>query len=475
MDKLHRTGNDIAVSFRALASKEALREAGAAPFDVSAPVAGTIQGDTAAAAFAHSNILRRAARKCARLAFSLLKPVLRPLAYRLRRYLIDGLRSEMAMSQDQLRQSLYQFRMESGEYWHAARDQEQHALSRLIQQMQALQVDFRRRIDTQSSALTQRLDLAEENFQRLILDAWEKVDNSNRSSSEAHHAQLARIESYALTSARRAALNLGQQELLVRTAVGYMLCDATDPALVVQLFDAGELEPGTRLLIESILKPGKTFLDVGANIGMHTIAAARAMEGHGRILAFEPFKRTCHLLAQSVWLNGFGAIIAIHNVAVSSKEGIQKLFLGGTSGHHSLYPLGNTPGAVGNTVEVKVVRLDDVVAAGMRIDLIKIDVEGAELDVLEGAQRIIKENPSVALIVEFGPSHINRLGHSVDLWLQAFGELGFNYQVINPVTGQLEQWGEEQLKQVDSVNLYFSKDIETISDIGHLAGEKAHG
>ena len=94
---------------------------------------------------------------------------------------------------------------------------------------------------------------------------------------------------------------------------------------------------------------------------------------------------------------------------------------------------------------------------GTKVDLIKIDVEGAELDVLESARPIIASNPSIALIVEFGFSHLARSGHSTKGWLAAFHGLGLVQHAINEDTGQLEQWTIEQLEAVDSVNLFFAR------------------
>ena len=69
------------------------------------------------------------------------------------------------------------------------------------------------------------------------------------------------------------------------------------------------------------------FIDVGANIGLHTLAAARAMQGLGRIVAFEPCEPTKRLLEKTVGLNGFSGIVDIHQAAVSSRTGRQQLLL----------------------------------------------------------------------------------------------------------------------------------------------------
>ena len=270
-------------------------------------------------------------------------------------------------------------------------------------------------------------------------------------------AQLNRIEQYASASARRVAVNCGPGEILVRSEVGYILCSSTDPAVLACLLEAGELEPGTRLLIQCFLKPGDVFIDVGANLGMHTLAAAHAMRGRGRIIAFEPFETTQRLLAKSIWMNGFSELVEIHQAAVSNHDGHQMLFLGPTSGHNSLYNLAPASTQSPQSVEVPLVRLDSVVPPDTHIDLIKIDVEGAELEVLESAKAIIAANPSIALIVEFGFSHLARTGHTTKDWLAAFQDLGLEHQAIDARTGQFEKWTDAQLEAADSVNLFFAR------------------
>ena len=294
--------------------------------------------------------------------------------------------------------------------------------------------------------------------QLLHLEQQVQLHNPGIAPANPVFTQLDRIEQYAFASARRVAVNCGPGEILVRSEVGYILCSSSDHAVLACLLEAGELEKGTRLLIQRFLKPNDVFIDVGANLGMHTLAAAHAMQGRGRIIAFEPFETTQRLLEKSVWMNGFSELVEIHQAAVSNHDGHQPLYLGATSGHNSLYHLApaSTPSSR-QSVEVPLVRLDSVVPESTPVALIKIDVEGAELDVLESARTIIAGNPSIALIVEFGFSHLARTGHTTKDWLAAFQDLGLEYRAIDAHTGQLEQWTDAQLEAVDSVNLFFAR------------------
>lgn len=258
-------------------------------------------------------------------------------------------------------------------------------------------------------------------------------------------------------SVRRTVVNCGDGKVMIKCAVGYVMTSAADPALLICLIENGELEPGTRVIIERLVKPGTTFVDVGANIGLHTLAAARAMHGTGKVFAFEPFGPTRLLLSESVFINGFARTVEVHEAAVAAKTGSSVLYLGQTSGYHSLYPLDDAASADHQAVHVPLVALSDVIPLTERVDLIKIDVEGAELDVVRSAQPYIDANPDIAVIVEFGPSHLERTNCSPEDWFRVFADLGLVYRVIESRTGGLTDATLAELLALESNNLLFAR------------------
>jgi FkbM family methyltransferase len=255
---------------------------------------------------------------------------------------------------------------------------------------------------------------------------------------------------------RRVMVACGPDEVLVRSDVGYVLCAPRDYALVTGLLE-GELERGTRLLIPKLLGPGDVFIDVGANIGLHTLAAARAMQGLGRIVAFEPCEPTKRLLEKTVGLNGFSGIVDIHQAAVSSRSGRQQILLGATSDHHRPSSASLPADMQRSPVDVCCVTLDEVTASNPVVTLIRIDARGAELDVLDGSGSLIRQNEDVALMVKFGPAQVRRAGHTTREWLSRFEAHGLAYRVIDNETGVPESWAEEQLDRVESVHLLFAR------------------
>jgi len=338
-------------------------------------------------------------RKFARFGYRLLKPLLRPIASKVKYYLIEGLRQEILNALDASQREVRK-------------------------ELDASQREVRKELQVINAGILPRLD---------------------------------QIEQYSYATARRVTVNCDSGEVLVKTVVGYMVCSANDIALLASLVDTGDMEPGTRRLIQGFIKPGDVYVDVGANIGIHTLAAARAMEGQGKIIAFEPFEPTKNMLDKTIWMNGFSNITEIHQAAVSNISGCQNLYIGRTSGHHSLFPLEDTVNQK-QTVDVPTVRLDGVIPPDQKIDLMKIDAEGAELEVIESGASLILNNPNIALIVEFGPEHLHRKKTSHQQWFKAFTQLGLNYRVINHSSGVLEEWTDDQLQRVDSANLFFSRD-----------------
>ena len=221
--------------------------------------------------------------------------------------------------------------------------------------------------------------------------------------------------------ANRVLLPVDDDTVLVRSPVGYLYCSRNDHAVLVGLTEGGEFEPGLRRLLERMLEPGMVFLDVGAHIGLHTLAAARRVGNNGHVFSFEPTPTTYELLCHTLRLNAFDNRVTARCAAAGRGDAAGVLYISTISGHNSLYPL---PG-VETTVQVEVVQLDNDLPPGQRIDVAKIDVEGAEIDVLCGMSRIIAENPGILIIAEYGPSHLARTGVTPKDWLSTFSSQGF--------------------------------------------------
>ncbi|MDF3081841.1 FkbM family methyltransferase [Burkholderia sola] len=506
MRKNLRLGADVGVAFASTPKRGACppqheAAAGDAPPSSAHP---DESGAIASTHPTHTSIrqqLKKLLRPLAQTTYRLLKPAVRPIALRVRRYLIAELQQDFRQEiqnslsvnlgrLQEVRHQLHQDALASQSAIHQAQSaihQElQKATADMVQELQKAQALIQRDVQTvrqtvaheirqATSATAQEFrDTQAPLRQELIAAHQDTLESHSLTRLEAQQAvsetmqrldewftnvnpKLDRIEIYGHATARRVAVNCGNGAVLVRTEAGFALCAENDHALLASLLETGELERGTRLLIEKFLEPGNCFIDVGANIGLHTLAAARSMQGQGKIIAFEPFGPTKALLERSVWMNGFSSLVEIHQAAVSNETGHHKLFLGATSGHHSLFPLDERTSTDTEPVEVSVVKIDDIVPATQKVDLLKIDAEGAELQVIESAAGLIERNAELAIIVEFGPAHLERTGIAPSDWLNAFAAQGLQYQAINSVSGKLEHWTMENLLACDSINLLFGR------------------
>ncbi len=249
---------------------------------------------------------------------------------------------------------------------------------------------------------------------------------------------------------RRLAIPLGD-EVLVRMPEGYLLVPSEDVALIAAMLESGgRLEPGTVAVIQALLREGDVVLDVGANLGLTVLPAARQVGSTGRVIAVEPASRIAGLLRRSLALNGLDGRVELHSCAAGAEAGEAVLNMGPISGHSSLLGL---PGAE-RTETVAVRPLDMLVAPGTRLRLAKIDVEGYEPEAWRGMQRIVADNPGLSLLVEFGPEHLRRAGITPEEWMAPFTGAGFRVFEVGEEDGVLRPVRPlEALSEVHSVNL----------------------
>ncbi len=157
----------------------------------------------------------------------------------------------------------------------------------------------------------------------------------------------------------------------------------------------GDAEPEVQEALAELIKPGQTVYDVGANIGFFTILCSRLVGPQGRVYAFEPIPQNLATLRHNVTLNALSNVTIVEK-ALSSSTGTAEMFVSPWSAFHSLNVEGATKqddhGPQVGEVTVQTVTLDEFVQGeGVRApDLVKIDVEGAELIVLGGMRETLR-------------------------------------------------------------------------------------
>ena len=166
------------------------------------------------------------------------------------------------------------------------------------------------------------------------------------------------------------------------------------------------------------------FVDVGANVGNYSVLASRQVGATGLVAGFEPVAGTYARLLEHLAINGAANVIPF-NAAVAAEEGMAEMAFSADSG---LSHLGH-PGPTGaqQSQRCAVLTLDRVLPAllGEReIDLMKIDVEGAELLALRGAGQLLRTRRIKRLFIEIFPENLARFGATrEELWsyLEAVG------------------------------------------------------
>lgn len=238
---------------------------------------------------------------------------------------------------------------------------------------------------------------------------------------------------------------------------GYLFVPEEEEGLLLMYTGAGPdgLEPGTRRILQMISPAGGTAVDVGASVGLHTLALARAIGPSGKLHAFEAEPRLEPFLRRTLHANGLHQA-ELKILAVGAEHGEATFHVARTIGHSSLYALGS-PSDVREEVKVAVRPLDELIAEGTKVDVIKIDVEGAELDVIKGAENTLTQSPGCAIVAELGPSHLKRVGISLADWLGAFERFGLRAFSIEEPFGQVKVAEADWLARQHSVNMLFCR------------------
>jgi FkbM family methyltransferase len=197
----------------------------------------------------------------------------------------------------------------------------------------------------------------------------------------------------------------------------------------------GDAEPEVQEALAALIEPGQTVYDVGANIGFFTMLCSRLVGPEGRVYAFEPIPENLATLRHNVVLNGLSNVTIVEQ-ALSSSTGTAEMFVSPWSAFHSLNVEGASKqanhGPEAGQIEVRTVTLDEFVEReGVRApDLLKIDVEGAELIVLEGGRETLRSVQPL-LLCELHDTHA--------AYEQLVREIGYRLRVIDAESQDLAQ------------------------------------
>lgn len=172
------------------------------------------------------------------------------------------------------------------------------------------------------------------------------------------------------------------------------------------------LEPLSLSVLETFLEPGSIVVDVGANIGLFSIAAAKIVGPSGRVTAFEPGDRPREVLMANLERHRVADRVDVRPEAVGGSGGraVFRDYENTLVSGFGPAPAGYSPGRLISERDVDVVGLSDVVPGP--VDLLKIDVEGFEIDVMTGARELIRRSPRLVVLMEVNPTSLAAVGRS---------------------------------------------------------------
>jgi len=258
--------------------------------------------------------------------------------------------------------------------------------------------------------------------------------------------------------------------LQIRCTGLWLFVNSRDQGVASFLIDEGVYEKLETKLFEDSVKPGMVVIDVGSNVGYYALIAAKLLDGTGHVYAFEPDPKNYDLLTRNILENKYTNVFAV-NKAVADKASIMKLFLGSRNfAGNSLSQANITSGS--SVVEVDAISLDQFVnETGLAsVDLLKIDVEGAEGLVCGGARRLLASG-NTRIFMEFWPEGLRKLGTDALDLAHHLMSYGYSISVIDEIGKRLQKLKDESdiLRIIERCNV---ADTEQDSRVNLLLEKK---
>jgi FkbM family methyltransferase len=235
-------------------------------------------------------------------------------------------------------------------------------------------------------------------------------------------------------------------------------------------------EKTTTDLFKKVVKPGNVVVDLGANIGYFTLLASKLVGSNGKVFAFEPEPKNYSYLSKNIEINNYNQTNAFQK-AVSDKNGKTQLYVClYDTGHHTIneysgieaYSRGRHTEK--QAVDIETVSLDSFLNGKTdHVDVMKVDVEGAEALAFFGMENILKANRDIKIFLEFFPLLIKNMGSSPEEFIRKIlGDYNFSIYIIpddyNAQAGEMKKITsiEELMKfcpeKEDHLNLFLTRD-----------------
>ncbi|MEM7647144.1 MAG: FkbM family methyltransferase [Pseudomonadota bacterium] len=244
------------------------------------------------------------------------------------------------------------------------------------------------------------------------------------------------------------------QNLEGRLFNGYKVdCDIRE---VVQqlIYFFGYYEAIETFWVSQILQPGQTMLDAGANLGYFSLVGAQIVGAQGQVHSFEPIPANFKRLKNHIKLNHLESVVHANNVGLWDQNEVLDFGISEeTANNFGTFSVGSKDNLV-NQLQCQVIKIDDYVSEKKvsKVDFLKMDVEGAELKALIGAQRTL-ERDRPTLLIEICKYTCDRFGYDQEEIWQLLKPLGYKMVLIS--NSQKASKGLESLSGLLQENVLF--------------------
>jgi FkbM family methyltransferase len=234
---------------------------------------------------------------------------------------------------------------------------------------------------------------------------------------------------YHAVHAGRSLLGRTDRQIVMRDGIAYDL--DLSQGIDFAIYLANVYERGTRAALRRLVQPGSLVLDIGANIGAHTLTLAKLVGPKGRVFAFEPTDYAYGKLMRNLELNP----------ELAGRVSTHHCFLTDTDANpipeaiYSAWPLAREPGLhakhLGREMRTETAQarsVDSVLAefADRPVSLVKFDVDGFECDVLKGARKLLSDTRPI-FVMELAPYVLEERGASLDELFSFFVPIGYRF------------------------------------------------
>lgn len=254
-------------------------------------------------------------------------------------------------------------------------------------------------------------------------------------------------------------------EILIKVMGKKMHVNSSDIGVASPLIKFGIYEEYETEIFKKIIKSNTILIDIGANIGYYTLIAAEKIK-EGRIYSFEPVLYNYHLLNKNINVNNYDNIKTFQK-AVSDKNGESRIFLDRTNlGNHSMTK--NNVVDESNFIEIETITLDsffnDLENLSEEDILIKMDTQGAEGLIIEGAQNVLLKD-NVKILMEFWPKGLMNMGTDPLELLNKLQNYGFKIRLLDETNKSLKDLNKNEIidychdpeNVIDQANLFLEK------------------